>query len=219
MEVRQSAADVQIYDTCDLRKEPLFFRGIHFEDGEVKVEQSNPKSKIRKVQLAPANMSGMKKMSVEEFKKRFNKVTVYQNIYEYAQRRFEKEVCEEREPKVRLLENNEVLRFEVLDLCREVLTDEANPLLCRLLSNLGYDCNWVKRELLTFIVVHEETGDGFQLSIEIDGKYGSGLYEHVRRGGYLSMEIDFDDYLERYADTFKEDLKQVILYGKDPSKD
>ncbi len=37
MEVRQSLANVQIYDTYDLRKEPLFSRAIYFENDSVKV--------------------------------------------------------------------------------------------------------------------------------------------------------------------------------------
>jgi len=214
MEVRQSLVDVQIYDTYDLRKEPLFFRGIYFEDGEVKVEESNPKSKIKEVSINPANFKGMKGMSEVQFREAFNREAVYEKVLEYARNRYSKTGCDDRNPKVRVLENEEVLRFEVEDLCREVLTDEANPLLARILNSCcGQNYNWVKRELLSFIVTHRvlPDGKGFQLTIEIDGKYGSGIYEKVRRGGYLSMEVDFDDYLEGYADSFREDLKKIIL--------
>lgn len=214
MEVRQGLADVQIYDTYDLRREPLFFRGIYFEDGAVKVEESNPKSKIEEVAISPANLKGMKGMSEAQFREAFSREAVYEKVLAYAQGRYRKTSCEQRYPLVRVLENGTVLRFEVEDLCREVLTDEANPLLARILNSCcGQDYNWVKRELLSFIVTHRElpAGQGFMLTIEIDGKYGSGLYEKVRRGGYLSMEVDFDDYLERYADSFREEVKKVIL--------
>ncbi|MCO6477208.1 MAG: hypothetical protein J5I94_11335 [Phaeodactylibacter sp.] len=214
MEVRQSLVDVQIYDTYDLRQEPLFFRGIYFEDGEVQVEESNPKSKVREVSISPANFKGMKGASEAQFRQAFSRQAVFDKVLEYARKRYGSTGCEQRTPKVRVLENETVLRFEVEDLCREVLTDEANPLLARILNSCcGQDYNWVKRELLSFIVTHRELpeGKGFLLTIEIDGKYGSGLYEKVRRGGYLSMEADFDDYLERYADSFREDLKKVVL--------
>jgi hypothetical protein len=210
MEVRQSLADVQIYDTYDLRKEPLFSRAIYFEDGRVQVQESNPKSKIREIAIRPASFAKMKKMTQENIRQEYDRKAVYDKIYEYAQKRYEKKVCEQRYPKVLLLESDESLRFEVEDLCREVLTHEANPALCGILSAIGYDCNWVKRELLTFTIVYKESSDGFRLSIEIDGKYGSGFYSNVRRGGYLNMEIDFDSYLERYADKFKEEIKRLF---------
>lgn len=211
MEVRQSLANVQLYDTYDLRKEPLFFRGIRFVDGRVEVEESNPKSKIEDIFLKPADFKNMKTWSVQDFQQKYDRQTVYNKIYECARLRFERKVCDQRNPKVRLLENQEVLRFEVVDLCREVLIDEANPTLCRILGVLGYNCNWVRREMLIFEITYRETQTGFQIKIELDGKYGSGLYETVRRGGYLSMEIDFDDYLERYSDGFREYLRQCIF--------
>ncbi|MCB9274807.1 MAG: hypothetical protein H6564_12260 [Lewinellaceae bacterium] len=214
MEVRQSMADVQIYDTYDLRREPLFFRGIYFEDGQVKVEENNPKSKIEEVPIFPANLRGMKDMSEAEIREAFSREAVYEKVLEYARGRYGKAKCEQRYPMVRVLENGAVLRFEVEDLCREVLTDEANPLLARILNSCcGLNYNWVKRELLNFIITYREfpDGKGFILTIEIDGKYGSGIYDKVRRGGYLSMEVDFDDYLERYADSFKEAIRKAIL--------
>lgn len=211
MEVRQSLANVQLYDTYDLRKEPLFFRGIKFEDGRVHVEESNPKTVLKEIQLKPSDFKNLKSWSTLNFKKKYDRQTVYAEIYECAIKRFERKTCNQRSPKVRLLENKEVLRFEVLDLCKEVLTDETNPILCRILRTMGYDCNWVQREMLIFEITHHETPTGFQLKIELDGKYGRGLYESERRGGYLNMEIDFDDFLERYSDGFGEYLLQCIF--------
>lgn len=210
MEIRQSLANIQIHDTYDMRLEPLFSRSIYFEGNNVKVETSDPKSKIRELIIQPQDMSGLKKMSAETFQKQFNRQTVYDKIQQYAKQKYERKYCDQRYPKFRLLEHGDVLRFEITDLCREVLVDEANPLLCQVLSNFGYGCNWIKRELLTFKVVHREAPGGFGLYIEIDGKYGSGFYETVRRGGYLNMEIDFDDYLERYADQLKEEFKTIL---------
>jgi hypothetical protein len=104
----------------------------------------------------------------------------------------------------------EVLRFEVTDLCKVVLVDETNPVICDWLVARLKPCNWIKRELLTFTIVYEPRDYGFNLNVEIDGKVGSGIYERVRRGGYYSMEVDFDDYLERYADAFCIELKQIF---------
>lgn len=211
MEVRQELIDIQVYDTYDLRKEPLFFRGIFFEDGGVKVETSDPRSEIRDIAVTRADLSNRREVSAAAFQKRYSRRQVYSDIITYVKRRFERDVCDDRYPQVRVLENDQVLRFEVEDLCREVLTDEANPVLADVIGIFGYDLNWVKRELLTFTIIHQPITDGFRLSIEIDGKYGSGIYSTVSRGGYLNMEIDFDDYLERYADRFKTDLQQSLF--------
>ena len=210
MEVRQSLVTVQIYDTYDLRNEPLFFRGIYFADGVVAVSVSNPRDKRRTVTLQPRPANDGKTPTIEAFRERYSRERVYDCIYEYARQRFERDVCEDRNPHVRLLQDQDVLRFEVSDLCREVLTDEANPTLCGILRRVGYDCNWVKRELLVFTFTYEETTTGFRLILLLDGKYGSGYYREVRRGGYLSMEVDFDDYLEDYADAFTVQLRRAL---------
>jgi hypothetical protein len=210
MQVGQSMVNVQIYDTYDLRKEPLFFRGIYFKDGMVKVEASDHKSQIKEVVLAPSNFKNLKSLPAKDFKQKYDRQVVFEKIVACSSKHFARTPCEQRNPQLRVLESQQVLRFEVTDLCREVLTDEANPLLCSVLNKIGYDCNWVKREMLIFRIDYQQTAGGFQLRIELDGKYGSGLYENVRRGGYHSMDIDFEDYLKRYADFFGEYLRQCI---------
>jgi hypothetical protein len=105
--------------------------------------------------------------------------------------------------------SKKTLRFEVVNLCLEVLKDEG--VVCPMMRRLGIDCNFAKRELLTFTITYTETTNGFQLNITLDGKYGSALYENVRRGGYMNMEFDFDEELDRYADQFKEELRMEIL--------
>lgn len=64
--------------------------------------------------------------------------------------------------------------------------------------------------MLRFTISYEETLDGFRVRIELDGKYGSGLYNNVRRGGYIDMEVDFDEYLEDYSDEFSTTLQSVL---------
>jgi hypothetical protein len=207
MEVRQSRIDVQIYDTYDLRKEPLFFRGIYFEDGEVKVEASNPRAKIREVFFDASDFQ--ERGAKGDFQKDYDARRVFELIYEYATDKYGNPNCPDRKAKVVPLERSKrTLRFEVVDLCLEVLQDEG--VLCPMLRRMGFECNWAKRELLTFTITHIETTDGFQLNITLDGKYGPSIYENVRRGGYMNMEFDFDEELDRYADQFKEEIRTVI---------
>ena len=209
MEIRQSMADVQIYDTYNLKNEPLFMRAIYFAEGQVKVERSSPRSKTRHIVLKP-DPNGGKSASVMAFQQACSQAVLFEQVLAYAEARYEASPCKGTTPTVTVLESENVLRFEVTNLCREVLIDEAQPTLCSVLQTFGYPCDWAKRELLTFTVACRPINEGVELSIEIDGKYGSGLYERVRRGAYLSMELDFDDYLERYADTFRESLKRNL---------
>lgn len=209
MEVRQGLVSVQLYDTYDLRKTPLFSRTIHFEDGKVKTEESNPKSKIDKIDLSPEAVSGGKAVSVADFQKKYGKAFVFNCIGAYVKERFERRVCVGRTPEVRILEDQEVLRFEVVDLCKEVLKEE-NSTICGWLRALGYDCNWAKRELLTFTISHENTVGGIRIMVELDGKIGSGFYANVSRGGYVSMEVDRDKELENYADALAIELRKML---------
>lgn len=209
MEVRQGLVSVQLYDTYDLRKTPLFSRAIYFEDGVVKTEESNPKSKIDKINLSPSMISGGKSGSVAEFRKQYNKAFVFDCIANFARERFTKTLCIDRKPEIRILEDQEVLRFEVIDLCKEVLKNE-NSTICGWLKTLGYDCNWAKRELLTFTTTHENTVDGIRVKIELDGKIGSGFYANVSRGGYISMEVDRDKELENYADELAIEIRKML---------
>lgn len=52
------------------------------------------------------------------------------------------------------------LRFDVSDLCREVIKDAQNPTICRWLKRLGYNCNWTARELPSFTFVYLPANDG-----------------------------------------------------------
>lgn len=209
MEVRQGLVSVQLYDTYDLRKTPLFSRAIYFDEGRVQTEESNPKSKIDEIDLDSSMISGGKQISKAEFRKQYNKQFVFACIADFVRERFTKAVCIDRTPEVRILEDQDVLRFEVIDLCKEVLKDE-NSTICGWLNTVGYDCNWAKRELLTFTIAHENTVEGIRITVELDGKIGSGFYANVSRGGYVSMEVDRDTELENYADELAIEIRKML---------
>ncbi len=216
LEAPQAQADLQLYDTYDTSREPLFFRGIYFADGQVRVEEANPRSEVREISLRPVDLGRLREARAVELRAGTSDADlsaewVYGRVLAYARERYEQTPCPQRQPRVETLQNDDRLRFEVIDLCKEVLVDETNPRICGWLDTFGYPCNWIKREWLTFTVTYEPAPGGATLTVDIDGKVGSGIYETVRRGGYLPMEVDFDDYLERYADRFAVALKQALL--------
>ncbi len=214
MEIRQSLANVQLYDTYNTRKEPCFHRAIYVQDGEFRIDSSSCKSQKVDVYLSPSDLSTMKKPSVAGFKNQFTQTFVFDKIYGYAQQRYAKQKpgCINRYPTVGPpQEDGNVLRFEVADLCKEVLTDESNHFVCDWLTKIGKPCNWIKREKLTLTFTYHVTDAGCRITCDVDGKFGSGYYDTVKRGGYLDMDIDFNTYLKAYATNFQYELKKAIL--------
>jgi len=209
MEVKHSALSVELYNTYDKRKEITFARFIHFVDEQVKVEDLNPRSEIQEINLSPSAISGGKELSVVDIREDYDKRRVFDCIIAYATERFEQKKCTDRNPKVTVPSDQGVLIIEVEDLCREVLKKD-NSIICGWLQGLGFDCNWAKREMLTFKISHENTLEGVRITIELDGKIGSGFYENVERGGYVEMEIDRDAELELYAGEFAIAVRKML---------
>ena len=206
MDIRQSLLNVQIYDTYNLSKEPFFFVGIFHNGSEVRVkEEIGARSASEKITLRPPQDTD-KERALVSFRQKFTQKFMFEEILKYAENRYGQTACDERYPSVELIEKETILRFEVMDLCKEVLTDETQPTLCATLRTWGYDCNWVKREMLIFTITYEDVNEGVKLTVDIDGRFGSGFYDEVRRAGYIPMDDDYKDYLERYARRFKTDL-------------
>ena len=211
MEVRQSLANVQLYNTYDLSQEPCFFVGIFFEGGKVQTEENKCRASSRTLAVEP-NELDLQKDSDEEFKQRFSKEKVFDAIYDWAQKRFVDTSCEQRFPELNLQENGDNLRFIVRDLCKEVLRDETDSYICKILRKIKtkYTCNWIKREKLSFTFTYQTTTQGFKIGITVDGRYGSGYYKEVGRDGYHDMDIDFKEYLEEYADGIREEVREIF---------
>lgn len=211
MELRQSVANVQLYDTYDTRKEPCFYRGIYVKDGTFRVDSSGCRSKKLDIYISPADLKDAKEHSAISFQKQYTQDFVFERIHQYAKKRYEPKTCENRNPSVSqpLIDGN-LMRFEVTDLCKEVLKDESNNTFCDFLNKYFKPCNWIKREKLTLSFIYQQKDSGFLLKCEVEGKVGSGFYDQVGRGGYLDMEIDFDGYLKDYADKLQYELKNAI---------
>jgi len=203
MDVRQSIANIQIYDTYDLSQEPCFVVGIYFEDGGVKVIEEGCKSKKADITIPPTQIEG-KEASEQEFYKVLSRAFVFDSILSYSIQRYETQRYEDRPPKVVKLENGDVLRFRAEDLALEVLTDERQGWE----RYIGQD--WIKRERLTITVTYKRTLGGLKLGVDVDGKYGSGFFSDVGRDGYHLMDDDFEEYLEDYANTLILEYARLI---------
>lgn len=210
MEVPQEVANIQMYNTYDLAKNYCFFNAIYFEEGAVKIHTETCRAKQMEINVSPYNLDGIRELSTLEFTQTYKKSSIYEAIMNYAQQRYTKKNCDLRSPEVRELERGELLRFEVIDLCKEVLEDEEDSKICEVLRYFGHPCNWIKREKLEYTISLEQQEEGFLLLVGLTGKYGSGYYKKVRRGAYQDMEPDFEAYLDAYADQMKLEFQKVI---------
>lgn len=146
--------------------------------------------------------------ATEKLAQGYSRREVYERIVAYAQKRFITKTCEDREPQLKIRRGGEILRFDAEDLCRTVLYDESNSVLCRISSRLGFSCNTIERERLHFIIKYQPTESGFVLECSIDGKYAD-TWGTPRRGDFKSMEEnpEFAEYLTLFAELFTEELR------------
>ncbi|MFN4081872.1 MAG: hypothetical protein ACK4NS_13320 [Saprospiraceae bacterium] len=210
MGLRQQAAVIEVYDTYDLSLEPLFFRGIYFDEGRVQVKENNPRgAQVRLFEIKASDIK-VRRDAKTDFSKQYTRDYVYDKILKFAREKYARSPCELRYPAVRHIPHDEYLRFEVTDLCREVIKEAENPTVCRWLRAIGYSCNWTTREKLVFTFVYSETTGGFTLHLTLEGSVGSGFYSEVKRNGYMDMEFDFKRELEEYADAIVQEIKQYL---------
>lgn len=217
MELRQTRGNIQIYDTYDLREEPLFFRGIYFDSdsGKVLVQSNDPKSQIVYIDLPGNDVEGANgtRTIVDQ---PASKAALFDKILAFAENEYEdNNSCSNRDPHVQTLENENHLHFRVKDLCRVILDDyNSSGPVCQLMDFFGFDCDNTTREMLDILISYDQrTGySGGTLEINITGKFGSGYYSQVARGAYQDMEGDprFLSYIEDYARTFKLRLQKYL---------
>ncbi len=206
METPQEVSRVLIYDTYDRNKKYNFEVKIRFDSAQVKVEELGWKSETRHIEIKPHQLGKLKKPAQIQWQNAYSKERVFAAIQTHLKKRYSQRTCEQRFPSVEVLENEAVLRLKANDLCKEVLASERNCMVCPMLN-----LNWIKRERLTFTFTYAKEANGFILSLEVDGQYGSGFYSEVGRAGYKPMDTAFKADLEDYADKLRLEIRQVLL--------
>ncbi|GJM31689.1 MAG: hypothetical protein DHS20C18_06900 [Saprospiraceae bacterium] len=136
---------------------------------------------------------------------------VFDNIIQYAKKRYEVIKCHNRSPKVQSIQQNDYsLSFVVNDLCQEVLSNEQKSLWCDFVELWWGPCNDIRRERLEFTFNFIPTQEGYFLNGSLTGKFGSGVYR-PRISGYMDMEPNFEeDFLIPYVQDFQNDLRQYL---------
>ena len=203
---------VEIYDSYDVEKvpDPQFYVILFFQDGGLQID-ANTKQKTEpreiRLELKPVKLRTASKGS---WKNTDHKTEVFEKVLEHMRSYYETSKCANRNPKLKVLESDVVLRFEIEDLCREVLEDAEQPFPCRIAQLLGKDCNWITREKIYFLIAYSQEGTHAVLKIIMDGKYATGYGNRPQDGGYNPMDGRFDQYFKDYADVVTERLTRVL---------
>ncbi len=206
MNLEEDAAVLEIYDTYDITQPSLFLRAIYFEDEGVKVHENNPRNNLPILIKVSLNTDYGRRGGCS-FNQNYSREYVFDKILQFARQKYIRPRCDQRNPSLHPKPHDEYLRFEVRDLCREVIDEGENPIICRWLNSLGYNCNWTAREKLFFTFIYTKTEEGFNLLLTLEGQMGSGYYEDVKRQGYMDMREDFNQELDDYTEQLVSDIK------------
>lgn len=222
MDIPAALGNIQIRVCNQLNQtyHPQFYVGIWEENGALQDSVKIPpvpfyKSKTFTLNIPPVKVKKVSRRTSSSVHKIVAPSAVFNNILDFTQQQLLKPKCDNREPRIEMEDGpddgNYQLKFTVTDLCKVVLIDEQKSIWCRILENLGGDCNDMRRERLTFTFTytHLPGGKGYELKCRIDGKFGIGPFR-PRAGGYMDMEPDFNDYLDSFTILFKNELERYL---------
>lgn len=216
MEIPPAQGNVQVYipRRGGPGYDPCFYIWLWDEDGQPKQERriNNCKAQPLSIAVRPVAVRAVAAGTPVAVSGRQRAQEVFDDILEYARQRYEHLTCEKRDtPRVEEDDRSDyMLRFSVTDLCREVLTEEKKSIWCRFVELWWGPCNDMRRERLEFVFFYNSTDEGYQLTGQLTGKFGSGVYR-PRTSGYMDMEPDFEeDFLKPYVRNFQRDLKRYL---------
>jgi len=211
MEIPAAQGNVQIYlRQSDGTLNRCFFIFLYDHEGVTQTDEKMLDCRAPErfdVTIAPLSISKVTKGKTTTITRTLSSAEVFDRIGRYAHARYDKNV-DGRYPKV---ENEKIsgnqFTFFVEDLSREVLTTEQKSIWCRTMETLGIECNDITRERLEFdLDYNPDTG---QLSCELTGKFGSGVYR-PREKGWMDMEPDFESELKKYTTLLGEQIKKHL---------
>ena len=187
---------------------------LYYENDKFKRHDPTQKSQLEDIKLPPIrlqrighNSSTLRRIRGLNPSENY-RYQIHQKIIEYAQEYF----INEKEAQLDIQEGEDEtdtrLRMRVTELKRDVLTDEANPILAQVLNLIpGLNIDWVKREMLEFNIFIDDKKK--ELYIILRGKYGNGIWK-PRLNAYRNMEPHFIEYLKKYGYNFRKKLQRKL---------
>ncbi len=225
VKTRPELANLQISSRKPDGSDGDFYRGIYFENKQIKVIERNGKAKNFNPQEIVSFLSGFRslkptKLLVRNTKYKlkvqgnYGKQKVYDKITEYAENRFRKKLPDFQHNFYIDRSSSDILYFEVRNVKSEVFADEDNNFIAEFISWFsGTQVDWRTIEELHFSIKYIPVGNSrsFILEFDIDGRYGSGFHGINQWEKMFDMEKDFDPKLERYQQQFAQDVYNYLM--------
>lgn len=216
MELEPSQATVQLYDTYDVTEDVLGFYGVYYEEDEIKVDSSGYMGTRHGVavyvhldEAAECDLQLPKKHKPQQvfacikhfFTERVRQQTNQASCQDYAKKVIAFPISENS------------FQVSLKPVCKEVLKNQNNPVICDWLQRLGFNCNTIKSEWLTYTFTISPEASGYQLDCYIDGKCKAPEVF----GGTQYKEIDHDTsstkILQQYGDELLMALRAHLAMG------
>ena len=210
MELEPQQAAVLLFDTYDPYETPLYY-AVFYKQEQITVDSTVFRSTSHSVQVyvPPVAESAQSELAVGKAPAG-QYAGLFRKISEFFNRRFDP-------AKVQITEKladyeKGVYVISLKPLYKEVLKDQQNLLVCQWLNRLGFDCNTLKKEWLTFTFNVIPTDFGYKLDCLLEGKCSESSSAWSGRGSF--RDIDNDEYsrevLQDYGDWLMGELRRFL---------
>ena len=212
MEIPPEQGNIQIY-VKDARGEYIkcFYVFVWEREGRIMTKDSIGGCKDNidlNITLNPVKVVKIPGKKTTTVTKRLSTDEVFNGIESFIRERYVMQLCEDRNPVVKVERTNVSMTVTIENLCKVVLTDEQKSYWCKIMEAMGVACNDMRRERLEFKFDYL-TGSN-TLSGYLSGKFGSGVYYPRSESGYYDMEPDFSSYIRTFHSQFQVDLKSYL---------
>jgi len=205
---------IEIYNNINQEEIPCFNRYLYYDDlkGFI-VDSDNCMNIVKPVVIDNISVSNNRLISSVKIEnppsKKVTKAILEKEIKAYIKNYYVTKFNVE--PDFLIPQRGKLVKYEIMHIKNEVLTDESNFLLAEWLNKCcSKNINWVANEFITTEIGFELEGNSLVIIVDMNGKYGFGVMK-PRRSGYMDMEPEFEEYLETYVEKFAEQLKKALI--------
>ncbi|NJO01888.1 MAG: hypothetical protein HC880_09510 [Bacteroidia bacterium] len=138
LEIEASECSIELFSSYTQR--PYAYIGLYYDQGTFQVITDFTRNVIREVPITPLYLKKIQTASAM-----LDAPAVRDALYGKV-RAFAQKFYQDKNAEIEVLEGDQAgdvrLHFRIWNLRREVLVDEANPLLARILNQFGYQLDW-----------------------------------------------------------------------------
>ncbi len=213
LELEPGQATVQLYDTYAPEIKPYVFTGIYYDQEKKRIRDTIMvmKATWHSVPVVIPGLTGGAHAGADIAKPHPGRNdAVFKQIRDFIRRRYNSPGAGLAEPVIDV--ENGIYTLSLKPLYKEVLKDQQNQFLCQWLNRLGFDCNTLKQEWLTFTFKVVPKSFGYQLDCQLEGKMAEKNSAFGARGAFRVIDHDPDSrrILQEYGDGLMGELRTFL---------